>query len=64
MNRFLRRIKSQKGISGVVVALMLVLVGVVAVVGVQAFLNSQKTTIQNAANTQVANIVADSNTTP
>lgn len=53
MNKFLKKIKSQKGISGIVVALMLVLVGVVAVVGIQTFLSNQSTTVQNATTAQV-----------
>jgi Tfp pilus assembly protein PilV len=64
MNKFLKKIKSQKGISGIVVALMLVLVGVVAVVGIQAFLKTQSTTVQTETTAQVNKIVADSNTTP
>jgi Tfp pilus assembly protein PilX len=60
MNKFLKKIKSQKGISGVVVALMLVLVGIVAVVGIQQFLNAQKNSVQDAANTKL-NAVINSN---
>ncbi len=57
MYEFFKRVKSQKGISGVVVALMLVLVGVIAVVGIQTFLTGQKDTVQNETANQVNTIV-------
>ena len=41
-----RRIKSQKGMSGVLVSLLLVIVGVALVGGVQTFLESQRTVVQ------------------
>ncbi len=56
MNKFLKKIKSQAGISGVVVALMLVLVGVVAVAGIKIFLDNQKSTIETATTNQVNQI--------
>lgn len=58
---FIKKLLGNKGISGVVVALMLVLIGVVALVGVSAFLKSQKDTIQNASSTAVNGIVANTN---
>lgn len=60
MYEFFKRVKSQKGISGVVVALLLVLVGVVAVVGIQSFLNTQKDTVTEATTDSVNQIVAES----
>ena len=44
-----KRIKSQKGMSGVLVALLLVVVGVGLVAGVNTFLNNNKTEIQKSA---------------
>lgn len=63
MTKFLKKIKSQKGISGVIVALMLVLVGVVAVVGIRSFLNTQQSTVNAATTAQVTAITADANAT-
>jgi len=56
--KFFKRVKSQKGISGVVVALMLVLVGVIAVVGIQTFLTGQKNTVTTETANQVNTIVS------
>ena len=47
----LKRIKSQKGMSGVLVALLLVMVGVGLVAGVNTYLGGAKTDIQTAADT-------------
>jgi Flp pilus assembly pilin Flp len=48
-----RRVKSQKGMSGVLVALLLVIVGVGLVAGVNTFMTGASTTIQTSANTAI-----------
>ncbi|MDK9693749.1 MAG: hypothetical protein OEL19_05845 [Sulfurimonas sp.] len=50
---FLKRVKSQKGMSGVLVALLLVIVGVGLVAGINTFMKDASTTIQNEANTSI-----------
>jgi len=52
---FLNRVKSQKGMSGVLVALLLVIVGVGLVAGVNTFLSGQVTAIETAATTSITN---------
>lgn len=54
---FLKRVKSQKGMSGVLVALLLVIVGVGLVAGVNTFMQGASTTIQNEANISINNAV-------
>ena len=49
MNKFFKRLKSQKGMSGVLVALLLVVVGVGLVAGINTFLVNNKTEIQKSA---------------
>ncbi|UCM99939.1 hypothetical protein LCX93_10490 [Sulfurimonas sp. SWIR-19] len=58
-----KRIKSQKGMSGVLVALLLVIVGVGLVAGVSTFLNNQVNTIQTSANTAINNAVTNASAT-
>ncbi len=48
-----RRIKSQKGMSGVLVALLLVIVGVGLVAGVQTYMQGASTKIQTSADTAI-----------
>lgn len=48
-----KRIKSQKGMSGVLVALLLVIVGVGLVAGVNTFMKDASTKIQADANTSI-----------
>ncbi len=48
-----KRIKSQKGMSGVLVALLLVIVGVGLVAGVNTFMSSAKDKLVNDANTTI-----------
>jgi len=50
-----KRIKSQKGMSGVLVALLLVIVGVGLVAGVQTYMQNASSTIQSSANTAITN---------
>jgi len=55
LKNLLSRLKSQKGMSGVLVALLLVVVGVGLVAGVNTYLSGQKNLIQNAATNNIAN---------
>ena len=55
LKNLLSRLKSQKGMSGVLVALLLVVVGVGLVAGVNTYLSGQKNLIQNAATNSIAN---------
>lgn len=48
-----KRIKSQKGMSGVLVALLLVIVGVGLVAGVQTYMSTASTNIQKAGTTAI-----------
>ena len=48
-----KRIKSQKGMSGVLVALLLVIVGVGLVAGVSTFMTSTKDKLIQDANTTI-----------
>jgi len=62
LKKLFRRIKSQKGMSGVLVALLLVMVGVGLVAGVKSFMDTQTGLIQTAAETKISEAIADSNT--
>jgi len=53
MKNLFKRIKSQKGMSGVLVALLLVMVGVGLVAGVKTFMDDNKNDIQNAAQNSI-----------
>lgn len=53
LKKVLKRIKSEKGLSGVLVALMLVMVGVGLVAGINSFMEDSKDTIINDANTSI-----------
>jgi len=50
-----KRLKSQKGMSGVLVALLLVIVGVGLVAGVQTYMQGASGDIQTAADTAITN---------
>ena len=52
---FLKRVKSQAGMSGVLVALLLVIVGVGLIAGINTFMQNQSTAIQNSASTAITN---------
>jgi len=54
MKKFFKRIKSQKGMSGVLVALLLVIVGVGLVAGIQTYMAGASTTIQTSADTAIS----------
>jgi len=49
-----KRIKSQKGMSGVLVALLLVIVGVGLVAGIQTYMQGASTTIQTSADAAIS----------
>ncbi len=51
------RVKSQKGMSGVLVALLLVIVGVGLVAGVNTFMKGASTSIQGSATTAISTAV-------
>ena len=53
LKAFLKRLKSQKGMSGIIIALLLVIVGVGLVAGVNAFMQEKTTDVQNAADTAI-----------
>ncbi len=53
-----KRLKSQKGMSGVLVALLLVIVGVGLVAGVQTYMQDASGDIQTAADTAITNATA------
>lgn len=53
MRDFFKRIQSQKGLSGVLVALLLVVVGVGLVAGVNTYLTNAKTEILDASDTSL-----------
>lgn len=57
MKKIFKRLKSQKGMSGVLVALLLVVVGVGLVAGVQTFMDDAKTEIMNEANESIGTAV-------
>ncbi len=51
MKKFLKRLKSTKGVNGVIVALLLILVGVGAVAGIKTFMDdSTKSVTAGAGN--------------
>jgi len=52
----LKRILGQEGINGVIVALLLILIGVGALMGISTWLNDQSTAIQGDANTSIKTI--------
>jgi len=53
MNKFFKRIKSQKGMSGVLVALLLVIVGVGLVAGIQTYMSGASTKMQTSADAAI-----------
>ena len=55
LKNLLGRLKSQRGMSGVLVALLLVVVGVGLVAGVNTYLSGQKTLIQTTASAKILN---------
>ena len=57
MKNLFKRLKSQKGMSGVLVALLLVIVGVGLVAGVNKYMKGASNTIQNSANTAIQTAV-------
>jgi len=55
MKNLFKRLKSQKGMSGVLVALLLVMVGVGLVAGVKTFMDTNKNAIQVEAQKSIDN---------
>ena len=53
MKNFLNRVKATKGMSGVLVALLLVIVGVGLVAGVNTYMKSAVNTVTIGANTAI-----------
>ncbi len=53
MKNLFKRLKSQKGMSGVLVAMLLVVVGVGLVAGVNTYLGKEKTKIETKATEKV-----------
>jgi len=53
MKKFFKRIRSTKGINGVIVALLLILVGVGAVAGIKTFMDDSKSTIISDVNSSL-----------
>jgi len=58
LKKLFKRVKSQRGMSGVLVALLLVVIGVGLVAGINTWISGQKNTIQNKANTAITNATA------
>lgn len=57
MRNLFKRLKSQKGMSGVLVALLLVIVGVGLVAGVNIYMKGASNNIQLAADNAVTNAI-------
>lgn len=53
MKKIFKRLKSQKGMSGVLVALLLVVVGVGLVAGINTFMTDSKDRIMQDANSSI-----------
>lgn len=58
MKKFLSRIKSTKGVNGVIVALLLILVGVGAVAGIKTFMDNSKDTVITSTNAKISTLTA------
>jgi len=56
LKAFFKRIKSQKGMSGVLVALLLVIVGVGLVAGINTYMTSAKDNIMDAADKKLEEV--------
>ena len=56
MRNLFKRLKSQKGMSGVLVALLLVIVGVGLVAGINTYMGSAKTKILDQADSALADL--------
>ena len=53
LKKIFSHVKSQKGMSGVLVAVLLVVVGVGLVAGVKTYMESAQNQVQNAGNTAI-----------
>ena len=57
-----KRLKSQKGMSGVIVALLLVVIGVGLVAGINTFMTQKVAAVQTAADTAIQSAITDTTT--
>lgn len=55
-----KRLQGQKGMSGVIVALLLVVIGVGLVAGINTFMQGKVTDVQNAADTAIDTAITSS----
>ena len=56
---FLKRLKSQKGMSGVLVALLLVIVGVGLIAGIATYMNNASNNIQSSADNAINSAITN-----
>ena len=56
MRNLFKRLKSQKGMSGVLVALLLVIVGVGLVAGISTYMDSAKSNIMDKADSTLSDL--------
>lgn len=57
---FKKKLKSEKGaMDKIIVTLLLVVIGVAAVVGLQDWVETQKDSVQNAATSQITNVIGN-----
>lgn len=56
MSRFFKRVKSTKGVNGVIVALLLILVGVGAIAGIKTFLDDSSATVISDVNSTITDL--------
>ena len=59
MSKFFKRVKSTKGVNGVIVALLLILVGVGAIAGIKTFLDDSSTTVITDVNTSINSLTTN-----
>ena len=59
MKNLFKRLKSQKGMSGVLIALLLVMVGVGLVAGVKTFMDTNKDAIELKAQAEIDSVLAE-----
>ena len=59
MSKFLKKLLGEQGISGAIVALLLVLVGVAVVFGIKGYLDTSKNTIQNSITNEITNVTGE-----
>ena len=62
MKKAFKRLRSQQGMSGILVTLLLVIVGVGLVAGVNAYMQGASTDVQTAADTAIAKAISETGT--